>query len=194
MFDIEKQHCSFAHSERDAIMLNQRFIRMQISVVGSSEATPETMQLAEAVGRELGLRGATVVTGGLGGVMEAASMGAKNVGGVTIGIIPGVDPSEANDYVDIPICTGIGYARNLIVVRSGRAVIAVSGAFGTLSEIAYALGDSIPVIGLKTWSFSRNGQDDISIILAKNPVDAVEKALAAAQLRNATCEVKSTHA
>ena len=164
---------------------------MQISVIGSSEASPEAMLLAEAVGRELGLRGITVVTGGLGGVMEAASMGAKKAGSVTIGIIPGIDPSEANDYVDIPICTGIGYARNIIVVRSGRAVIAVSGAFGTLSEIAQALGDNIPVIGLNTWSVSRNGQEDMSIILAKDPIDAVDKALDAVLTRDATSRVRS---
>ena len=156
---------------------------MQISVIGSGEATPETMRLAEEVGRELGKRGITVVTGGLAGVMEAASKGAKEAGGTTIGILPGSDPAEANAYVDIPICTGIGYARNVIVVRSGRAVIAVAGAFGTLSEIAHALGDNIPVIGLNTWSFSRNGQKDENIILARDPKDAVEKALDAAEKR-----------
>ena len=164
---------------------------MQISIIGSSEASPEAMLLAEAVGRELGLRGITVVTGGLGGVMEAASMGAKKAGSVTIGIIPGLDPSAANDYVDIPICTGIGYARNIIVVRSGRAVIAVSGAFGTLSEIAQALGDNIPVIGLNTWSVSRNGEKDMSIILAKDPIDAVDKALDAALTRDVASRVRS---
>ena len=157
---------------------------MQISVIGSSEATPETMRLAEEVGRELGKRGVTVVTGGLAGVMEAASRGAKEAGGITIGILPGSDPAEANSYVDIPICTGIGYARNVIVVRSGRAVIAIAGAFGTLSEIAHALGDNIPVIGLNTWSFSRNGQEDESMILAQDPADAVEKALDAASKRD----------
>ena len=156
---------------------------LQISVIGSGEATPEAIRLAEEVGRELGKRGVTVVTGGLAGVMEAASRGAKEAGGTTIGIIPGSDPAEANPYVDIPICTGIGYARNVIVVRSGRAVIAIAGAFGTLSEIAHALGDNIPVIGLNTWSFSRNGQIDEKIILARDPKDAVEKALDAAEKR-----------
>jgi len=165
-------------------------LNLQISVIGSGdEATPEAIRLAEQVGRELGKRGATVVTGGLQGVMEAASRGAKEAGGRTIGILPGSDPSEANDYVDIPICTGIGYARNVIVVRSGRAVIAVTGAFGTLSEIAHALGDKIPVIGLNTWSISRNGQRDESMILAKDPVDAVEKALEAARKRNQASSV-----
>ena len=157
---------------------------LQSSVIGSGEATPEAIRLAEEVGRELGRRGVTVVTGGLLGVMEAVSRGVKETGGTTIGILPGSDPTEANPYVDIAICTGIGYARNVIVVRSGRAVIAVSGAFGTLSEIAHALGDDIPVIGLNTWSFSRNGQKDEKIILAQNAADAVEKALDAARKRD----------
>ena len=112
--------------------------------------------------------------------MEAACRGAKAFGGTTVGILPGSDPSEANPYVDIPICTGMRYARNVIVVKSGRAVIAVDGAFGTLSEIAHALGDDIPVIGLNTWDLSIHGQALDSIILASDPVDAVEKALAAA--------------
>ena len=157
---------------------------IQISFIGSGEATTEAMRLAEEVGHELGKLGETVVTGGLAGVMEAASRGAKMAGGTTIGIIPGSDPAEANPYVDIPICTGIGYARNVIVVRSGRAVIAIAGAFGTLSEIAHALGDNIPVIGLNTWSFSRGGQIDEHIILAQGPKDAVEKALVAAAKRD----------
>ncbi|MBI2856582.1 MAG: TIGR00725 family protein [Chloroflexi bacterium] len=161
---------------------------MQISVIGASEPSSEAIQLAEEVGRELARRGVTIVTGGLGGVMEAACKGAKEAGGSTIGILPGSDPTEANPYVDIPICTGIGYARNIIVVRSGRAVIAVAGAFGTLSEIAHALGDGIPVIGLETWAISQNGQPNHSIILAKDPVDAVEKAIEAARSREKASE------
>lgn len=156
---------------------------MIISVIGASNPSPETLSLAEQVGRELGKRGISVVCGGLKGVMEAACRGAKSAGGTTIAILPGNDPSEANPFVDIPICTGMGYARNVIVVKSGRAVIAVGGAYGTLSEIGHALGDGIPVIGLKTWSMSQNGKDDASIIPASTPVDAVEKAIAAAKAR-----------
>ena len=125
-----------------------------------------------------------MVTGGLAGIMEAASRGAKEAGGTTIGILPGSDPSDANPFVDITICTGIGYARNLAVVRSGRAVIAVSGAFGTLSEIAHALGDGIPVIGLNTWTLSRNGSVDASIQVASDPADAVDRAIRAAETRD----------
>ena len=153
---------------------------MIVSVIGAGAANGETIALAERVGRELAERGVVVVCGGLGGVMEAVCRGAKSAGGATIGILPGNDPSDANRWVDFPICTGMGYARNVIVVKSGRAVIAVDGAFGTLSEIGHALGDGIPVVGLETWVLARAGRVDRSIIVADSPVDAVDKALAAA--------------
>ena len=159
-----------------------------ISVVGGSEPTPEAAALAEQVGRELATRGAAVACGGLGGVMEAACRGAKSAGGLTIGILPGKDPDAANRYVDVPICTSMGYARNVMVVHTGRAVIAVDGAYGTLSEIAHALAEDIPVIGLDTWSMSRNGETDGRIVLAQDPVDAVEKALAAARGRTSSTD------
>jgi len=158
-----------------------------ISVIGSSKATPERESLAEQVGRELARRGVLVICGGLTGVMEAVCRGAKSAGGTTIGILPGRSVAEANPYVDIPIITTMGYTRNVIVAHSGQAVIAIGGAFGTLSEIAFALGDHIPVIGLKTWRLDRNGQDELvdgAIIRASDPVDAVNKALEAAEARN----------
>ena len=161
---------------------------MIISVIGSSNpATQEHVDLAEAVGRELAQRGIMVVCGGLTGIMEAVCRGAKAEGGVTIGILPGRAANDANSFVDIPIVTAMGYSRNVIVVHTGRAVIAVGGAFGTLSEIGHALGDGIPVIGLKTWELTRNGDGmsvNGSIIPASDPVDAVEKALAAAAARD----------
>jgi hypothetical protein len=161
---------------------------MIISVIGSSTgATEELKALAEAVGQELAKRGVMVVCGGLTGVMEAVCRGAKSEGGLTIGILPGGSPAEANPYVDIPIITRMGYSRNVIVVHSGRAVIAVGGSFGTLSEIGHALGEDIPVVGLNTWSLSRNGEGlpvNGAIIQASDPVDAVEKALAAAEARD----------
>ena len=156
---------------------------MIISVIGAGEPPPEIAEMAEQVGRGLAERGVTVVCGGLGGVMAAACRGAKSAGGTTIGILPGSDPGDANEWVDIPICTGVGYARNVIVVKSGRAVIAVGGAFGTLSEIAHAVGDGIPVVGLDTWTMSRNGREDRSIVRADSPADAVSKAMAAAESR-----------
>ena len=114
-------------------------------------------------------------------MMAAVCRGAKATGGTTIGILPGRDPEDANRWVDIPICTGMGYARNLIVVLTGRAVIAIDGAYGTLSEIGHALGFGIPVIGLETFSLFINGEVDNGMIVAKDPVDAVEKALEAAR-------------
>ena len=142
------------------------------------------MELAEAVGRELAQRGAMVVCGGLFGVMEAVCKGAKSAGGTTIGIMPGSSPYEGNRYIDIPICTGISYARNVIVVKTGRAVIAVDGAFGTLSEIGHALGDGIPVIGLETWDLSKDGEMESSIIRASTPEEAAVLAIEAAHHRD----------
>ena len=141
--------------------------------------------MAYEVGRELAKNGATVVCGGLGGVMEAVCKGAVEAGGSTIGILPREDRWEANRWIKIPIVTGIGYARNSIVVKTGLAVIAIDGAFGTLSEIGHALGQENPltVIGLKTWDLSIEGQIDNSLIRAKDPIDAVEKAITAAKAR-----------
>lgn len=148
-----------------------------IAVIGGAQASKRELGLAEEVGRELAKRGATLVCGGLGGVMEAACRGATLEGGVTIGILPGESRSSANKYVQFPIVTGIGYARNIAVVKSAQAVIAVDGNYGTLSEIGHALQSGIPVIGLNTWSLLRNGNPDNSIIPTQTPVEAVEKAL-----------------
>lgn len=148
-----------------------------IAVIGGSQCSSEEARVAEEVGRELARKGAILVCGGLGGVMEAASRGASAEGGMTIGILPGDNRQSANPYVQIPIVTGMGYARNVAVVKSAQAVIAIGGSYGTLSEIAHALQGDIPVIGLNTWSLSKNGQADNSIILAKNPAEAVSKAL-----------------
>ena len=107
---------------------------MIISVIGGGDSPPaEALRMAEEVGRELARRNVAVACGGLDGVMEAVCKGAKAEGGVTIGILPGDDPDDANPYVDYPICTGMGYARNAIVAKAGRAVIARDGSYGTLS-------------------------------------------------------------
>lgn len=148
-----------------------------ITVIGASDCSAEETRLAEEVGRELAKRGVTLICGGLEGVMEAACRGATSQGGVTIGILPGNNRNDANAYVQIPIVTGMGYSRNAIVAKSGQAVIAIGGSYGTLSEIAYALQSSTPVIGLGTWSLAREGVTESLIIVALNPVDAVEKAL-----------------
>jgi len=148
-----------------------------IAVIGGGQCSPQEAEVAEAVGRELARKGAILVCGGRSGVMEAACKGASAEGGITIGILPGDSRQAANPYVQIPIVTGIGRARNVIVVKSAQAVIAIDGSYGTLSEISHALENGIPVIGLNTWSLSRNGQQDNSIILAQNPTEAVAKAL-----------------
>ncbi len=148
-----------------------------IGVIGGSDISPKVAKVAEAVGREIARRGAVLVCGGLGGVMEAACRGAAAEGGLTIGILPGEDRRAANPYVKIPIATGLGYARNLAVARSCQAVIAVDGSYGTLSEIAFALQAGTPVIGLGTWELSKKGRANNSIITAKDPAEAVAKAI-----------------
>ena len=158
---------------------------MLISVIGGSQCSPEEARWAEEVGRGLARRGATVVCGGLGGVMHAACKGARSAGGHTIGILPGDSRDSANPCVEIPIITGIGYARNSIVAKTGEAVIAIGGSFGTLSEIAYALQAGTPVIGLNTWSLCKDGQVQEHIIVAKGPVDAVKKAISTAEANTA---------
>ena len=152
---------------------------MIVAVIGGGDCSLKTAKLAYEVGRRLAENGAMLICGGLGGVMEAACRGAREAGGATIGILPGNEAADANAYVDIPIVTGMGGMRNVIIVKSAAAVIAVDGEFGTLSEIAYALKHRIPVVGLNTWELAKQGKSDNSIILAENPQDAVEKALAA---------------
>ncbi|HEX6652472.1 MAG TPA: TIGR00725 family protein [Thermoleophilaceae bacterium] len=122
-----------------------------MAVAGPGEATPEECEVAEAVGRELGARGVVVVCGGLGGVMEAACRGAKETGAMTVGILPGADRSAANPFVDAAVATGLGEARNALVVRAADAVVAIGGAYGTLSEIALALKAGKRVVGIGTW-------------------------------------------
>ncbi len=141
-----------------------------IGVIGESVTNERRYELARAVGREIARRGAVLVGGGLGGVMEASCRGAKEAGGTTVGILPGASRHEANPWVDIPIVTGMGHARNVIVVRSSDAIVAVGGSWGTLSEIAFALKMGVPVVGLDTW--------DVSSEITK--ADTAEEAVAVA--------------
>jgi uncharacterized protein (TIGR00725 family) len=150
-----------------------------IGVIGGSEVPEKVYQLAQEVGREIARRKAALVCGGMGGVMEAACKGAMEERGVTIGILPGDTRKQANPYVQIPIVTGIGYARNTAVVKTARAVIAIDGSYGTLTEIGYALQAGIPVIGLGTWEISIKDKTDDSIIIAKSAKEAVDKAMEA---------------
>ena len=147
-------------------------------MAGSGAAAPADLDAAERAGRALGERGAVVVTGGLGGVMEAACRGAKAAGGQTLGILPGLDRSEANAFVDLAIATGLGEGRNILVVRACDALIAVGGEWGTLSEIALAMRAGRRVIGLDTWELSKRGRPVDGIVAASSPEEAAELALA----------------
>lgn len=154
----------------------------QVAVIGSSgvELGSEAGLLAEEVGKRLAEAGLTVVCGGLGGVMEATCRGANEAGGEAIGIVPGHEIGEANEFCTHVVATGIGHARNLAVVSSGRAVIAIGGEWGTLSEIAFARAIGRPVIALRSWTLSGQEQmvDAPGVVLADSALEAVELALA----------------
>ena len=122
-----------------------------IAVIGASDATADDAKVAEAVGKLIAEKNWTLVTGGLGGVMEAASRGASEAGGMVVGVLPQGETSTANPYVAIPIATNMGYARNAIIVHTADAVIAIGGGHGTLSEIGYALKLGKPIVGIGTW-------------------------------------------
>lgn len=143
---------------------------MHVSVIGGSTVTDVEYDLATDLGRELGARDHTVVCGGLGGVMEAVCRGATERGGHTVGILPGDSRSAANDYVETAVATGIGNARNAMVVLNGDGVIAVDGSTGTLSELGHALDAGLPVAGLRTHRI--DGVDGIEHV--DTPQEAVD--------------------
>ena len=156
---------------------------MMIGVVGGDPAPERELSLAEEVGRELARRGSTLVCGGRGGVMEAACRGARGEGGHTVGILPEADRSQANPFVEFPIVTGLGVARNAVVVLSSEALIAVDGGYGTLSEIAIAMQFEIPVVALNSWTFAVGGRAEPPVVRVETASDAVERALALARER-----------
>jgi uncharacterized protein (TIGR00725 family) len=153
--------------------------RPYVAVVGPSDATSEQARAAEAIGRGLADSGAILVCGGLGGVMAAACHGAGAAAGVTVGFLPGADRASANEWVQIALPTGLGELRNGLIVRAADAVIAVGGAYGTLSEIALALRTGVPVIGLRTWDID-------GVVRVSSPGEAVERAVQAAAGRAGT--------
>jgi len=144
--------------------------KTRVAVIGGSRPGRAALDQAFEVGQLLGERGAVLVCGGLGGVMEAAARGARAAGGLTVGILPGADVRDANPSIDIPVATGLGYTRNSLVVMNADAVIAVDGEYGTLSEIAYGLIYGKKVIGLGTW-------DVKGVVPARDAADAVKLAL-----------------
>lgn len=125
--------------------------RVTVSVVGAHEATPRTAKLARQVGRMVAEEGCVLVCGGLQGLMKEACRGAKEAGGLTVGILPGKDKADANEFVDIALPTTIGFSRNVIVAASADIVIALPGSYGTESEICYACVYGRPVINLGGW-------------------------------------------
>jgi uncharacterized protein (TIGR00725 family) len=148
-----------------------------IAVVGPSAATPAEHNLGEEVGRLIAEAGGVLVCGGLGGLMEAAASGCARAGGRSVGVLPSEDRAGANPYLTTVVATGMGEARNAVVVRTADAVIAVRGGFGTLSEIALALKMGKPVVGLGTWELAKDGTPVDAIVRVDSPADAVATAL-----------------
>lgn len=146
----------------------------QIAVIGAGKGGKEVEKLAEEVGREIAMSGSILICGGLGGVMEAAARGTKEKGGMTVGILPGTDESEANEYIDIKIVTAMSHARNAIIARTADALIAVGGGHGTLSEIALGLKSGKRVVVLEV---NAALADVKGVSFAKTPREAVEMAL-----------------
>ncbi len=141
-----------------------------IGVIGGRDVTDDLLAAAEEVGRLIAKKGYSLICGGLTGVMEAASKGAKEAGGLTIGILPQEDKDSANPYIDVPVATGMGIGRNVMIARTADAFIAVGGEYGTLSEIAFALQLGKPVIGIGSWDIK-------GVIKAMDAEDAVKKVL-----------------
>ena len=149
-----------------------------VAVCGPAEADERELAWAEEIGRLLAEAWAVLVCGGLGGVMDASAKGASDAGGTSIGILPGETRTGASQYLSYAVPTGLGEARNALVVRAADAVIAISGEFGTLSEIALALKMGKPVVGLATWHISKDGEETPDpIVRAASPEEAVERAL-----------------
>jgi uncharacterized protein (TIGR00725 family) len=139
-------------------------------VIGGGQCTPQIAAIAHEVGHGIASNGGILICGGLAGVMQEACRGAREAGGIAIGVLPGKSPNDANPYVSIPIVTGMADARNIIIVRSAHAAIAVDGKFGTLSEIAFALKFGIPVVGIHTWDVAPG------VHVAESATQAVSKA------------------
>lgn len=139
-----------------------------IGVVGGRDADRETLRLAEDAGRHIARRGALLICGGMGGVMEAACRGARAEGGTTVGILPTTDRGDANAWIDIAIATGLGVARNAVIVHSSDGIIAVGGRYGTLSEMAYARQLGTPLVSLGSWRF------DDTVTVAANADEALD--------------------
>ena len=155
-----------------------------LAVCGPASANEQDLAWAEEVGRRIAQAGAVLVCGGLGGVMDAAARGCGSSGGTSVGIVPGDKRVDASSHLTVVVATGMGEARNALVVKTADAVIAISGEFGTLSEIALALKMGKPVVGLSTWELHKGGSPVEAIVPASDPESAVAAALELA--RNTT--------
>lgn len=153
--------------------VNQR-PRPLVAVCGAGSCDQDLAELARETGRLLARAGAALICGGLGGTMAAAAKGAKEAGGLTVGLLPGNSPDDANQFIDLPLATGLGHGRNALIARAAEAIIALPGGPGTLSEIALGLKMGRPVIGLTAWSEIQG------VIPAATPEEAVSIALARA--------------
>jgi len=143
----------------------------RVGIIGGGQPQPHHLELAYRVGYQVAIKGSLLICGGLGGVMEAAARGAREAGGLTVGILPGTDYREANPFIDIPIATGIGHARNALVAMNSDVLIAIGGEYGTLSEIAFGRLYGKKIISLDSW-------DIPGVIQARTPEEACELALA----------------
>lgn len=151
-----------------------------IGVIGASQATDDLCALAERVGEEIAIRGGTVVCGGLTGVMEAVCRGARRKGGLTVGVIPSDDRDDANEHVQMPIVTGMGVARNVVIVKTADVLIAIGGQFGTLSEIAHALNTGKTVVALQSWDLESAAHRRLEgLVKAETAEEAVDAAYGA---------------
>ncbi len=149
-----------------------------IGVIGGSVVPAEVLLQARELGKEIASRGCMLICGGMGGVMEAACKGAKEGGGTTIGILPGEDKSDANQYVDVSIASGLGIARNVLIVRTADVVIALNGSYGTLSEMALALNLGKRVIALGSWKLEDAGVVEPGrLVHVTSPLEAVDTAM-----------------
>jgi uncharacterized protein (TIGR00725 family) len=152
-----------------------------VGVAGASQPDARLVTLAEALGRRLAEAGATVLCGGGTGVMTAVCRGAREAGGMTVGLLPGPDRSGGNPYLTVALPTGLGEGRNLLLVRASDALVAVGGGFGTLSEIALALRTGVPVVGLATWGLTLAGKPVTPFPVVESPEEAARLALEAVQ-------------